>query len=189
MAILKAHSFKIKNGQNVTVRSAEINDAKQILNLANEVIGEEIFQLTSSSEFKMTIDDEIKWIESHLNKPVSIILVATIENNIVGILNFASGHRNRIAHTGEFGMSVYKAFRNHGIGKLLLQVLTEWALSTGKIEKINLQVHGTNSAAIEAYKKSGFVIEGVKKREIKYSDSEYVDSVLMAKFIGNRVEL
>mgnify|MGYP006959993399 CR=1 FL=1 len=59
MATISPTQHKTKNGQIAIIRSAQVGDAHQILKLATDVIGEEIFQLTSSSEFKMTIDDEI----------------------------------------------------------------------------------------------------------------------------------
>lgn len=184
MATINPTQHKTKNGQITIIRSAMVDDAQQILKLATDVIGEEIFQLTSSLEFKMTIDDEINWIKGHLDKPSHIVLVAIIDGKIIGMLDFSSGRRNRISHTGEFGMSVDKSFRNQGVGSLLIQTLIDWAKELKTIEKINLQVHSTNIAAIETYKKSGFTVEGIRKKELKYSESEYVDSVLMAKFVN-----
>jgi hypothetical protein len=49
-----------------------------------------------------------------------------MNSKIVGLLDFSNGHRQRIAHTGEFGMSVEKAVRDQGIGSLLLQVRIGW---------------------------------------------------------------
>lgn len=49
-------------------------------------------------------------------------------------------------------------------------------------EKISLSVFSTNKRAINLYKKFGFEIEGVKKKEIKI-DEEYVDEILMALFL------
>lgn len=183
MALLLPQSTLLKKSEPVTIRSAIEADAEQILNLAKAVIAEEIHQLTASEEFKMTLDEEQKWISSNLEKPYAIVLIAITDGEIVGILDFSSGHRNRIAHTGEFGMSVAKAYRNKGIGSLLLESLFKWAKETNKIEKINLQVHATNENAIQVYKKMGFSVEGTRKKELKYSDNEYVDSILMAKFV------
>lgn len=172
-----------KTSDVVTIRSATESDAEQVLSLAKSVFGEEIYQLTSSQEFKMTLEEEKVWIKSSLEKPLTIILIAVIDNKVTGVLDFSSGHRNRIAHTGEFGMSVAKPYRNQGVGSLLLESLFDWAKATNQIEKINLQVHANNESAIQVYKKMGFLIEGVRKKELKYSDSEYIDSILMAKFV------
>ena len=108
MAELLGKHFVSKSGANVTVRSASDQDASAILSLAKSVIEEEIYQLTSAAEFKMTVEAEEKWIRSHFENPHHLILLAVLDNEIVGMLDFSNGHRQRIAHTGEFGMSVAK---------------------------------------------------------------------------------
>ncbi|MBK7960639.1 MAG: GNAT family N-acetyltransferase [Bdellovibrionales bacterium] len=175
--------LKSKSGVEVVIRSATKQDADAILELSRGVIGEEIYQLTSGSEFRMTIEAEEKWIESHLTNPNHIILVAELNSKIVGLLDFANGHRQRVSHTGEFGMSVEKSVREKGFGSLLLQALIDWAAKNEKIEKIGLSVHNNNERAIGLYKKMGFEVEGVRKRDLKYGDGQYVDTVVMGRFV------
>ena len=179
MAEYSHHKFKLKSGKEVIIRSATRQDAAEILELSTSVIAEEIYQLTSSSEFKMTIEAEEKWIESHLANPDHLVIVAEIDSKIVGLLDFSNGHRQRIAHTGEFGMSVHKDFRSLGIGSLLIGSLIGWAKAHPKIEKINLCVHQTNERAIAVYKKHGFQVEGLRTKDLKYPNGAYVDTVLM----------
>ncbi|HEU12758.1 MAG TPA: GNAT family N-acetyltransferase, partial [Euryarchaeota archaeon] len=45
-----------------------------------------------------------------------------------------------------------------------------------------LEVFSTNVNAIELYKKLGFEIEGIRKKQFKI-EGNYVDDVLMAKFL------
>ncbi len=183
MAVISPKSFKTKSGVPVVVRSALASDASQILEVVKEVINEEIYQLTSGLEFNLTLKDEEKFIQTHLENPNHVLLVAEIEMRVVGILDFTNGHRNRIAHTGDFGMSVDKKFRNQGIGYLLLQSLVDWATHNETIEKIGLSVHSNNERAIALYKKMGFEIEGIKKRELKYGEDQYIDTVVMGKLV------
>lgn len=183
MAEYKSQKLKSKSGAEFVVRSAVKQDAAAILDLSTGVIGEEIYQLTSGSEFKMTIEAEEKWIESHLANPNHIILVAEMNSKIVGLLDFSNGHRQRIAHTGEFGMSVEKTVRDQGVGSLLLQVLIEWATQNKTIEKIGLNVHSNNERAIALYKKMGFEIEGIRKRDLKYGEDQYIDTIVMGRFV------
>ena len=181
MGRLQSKSFIAKSGDHILVRSALPTDADQILELARSVIDEEIYQLTSSAEFKMTAADEEKWILSHQENPNHLLLVAVLNDRIVGMLDFSNGRRQRIAHTGEFGMSVAKDCRENGIGSCLIGTLIEWARSTKAIEKINLSVHSNNERAIALYKKMGFEVEGVRKRDLKYSNGNYIDTVIMGR--------
>lgn len=179
----KGQRMKSKSGADVVIRSAVKQDAAALLELSKGVIEEEIYQLTSGSEFKMTVEDEEKWIESHLANPNHLLLVAEINSRIVGVLDFSNGHRQRIAHTGEFGLSVEKGARGQGIGLLLMQGLIEWATQNPTIEKIGLYVHGNNDRAIALYKKMGFEIEGLRRRELKYGEGQYVDTIIMSRFV------
>lgn len=183
MAEYKSKKLKSKSGAEVVIRSAVKQDAAAILDLSTSVIGEEIYQLTSGLEFKMTIEAEEKWIESHLTNSNHIILVAEMSSKIVGLLDFSNGHRQRIAHTGEFGMSVEKTVRDQGVGSLLLKVLIDWADENSTIEKLGLNVHSNNERAIALYKKMGFEVEGVRKRDLKYGVDQYVDTVVMGRFV------
>ena len=184
MALIQQRQIVLKNSQSILIRNPQKRDAEQVLALAKAVLAEEVFNLSTLSEFTVGIQDEIDWFNTYQAKPYSMILVAEHQDQVIGLLDFANGHRQRIAHTGEMGISVAKAYRHLGIGSALLQTLIDWAASTSFIEKINLQVHATNVHAIKAYLKNGFRIEGVRKSELKYSEQEYVDSILMAYFVG-----
>ncbi len=183
MAEFKSKILKSKSGAEVIIRSPIKQDATEVLQLAKSVIAEEIYQLTTAAEFNMTIEAEEKWIEAHKTNPNHIILIAEMDSKIVGMLDFANGRRQRIAHTGEFGMSVELSARNQGIGSLLLQSLIEWTVENKTIEKIGLNVHSNNERAIALYKKMGFEIEGVRKHDLKYGDGQYIDTVVMGRFI------
>ena len=112
--------FKTKRGEPFEVRRGTAADAVGIFQLSREVIGEEIYQLTSSSEFKLSLEDEIAWIDSIVANQTGLLLVAIKHGMIIGILDFHAGHRTRISHTGEFGMSISKDSRNDGVGSALL---------------------------------------------------------------------
>ena len=59
----------------------------------------------------------------------------------------------------------------------------DWAEKNPLIEKVSLGVLSTNYRAIALYKSMGFVEEGRKIKEIKINENEYVDDILMYKFV------
>ena len=65
-----------------------------------------------------------------------------------------------------------------GIGKLLITELLNWAEQNSSIEKISLGVLSTNHRAIALYKSMGFIEEGRKIKEIKFSEDSYADDIL-----------
>lgn len=174
---------KSKSGHDVTIRQARTSDAQSLLDLGRSIVREDIYQLLTISELAINLETETEWIGAYTLVPNRIILVAEINGLLVGELDFCNGLRNRISHTGEMGMSVAKEFRVHGIGTLLVQTLIDWASIQDSIEKISLNVHSTNTRAISLYKKMGFEVEGIKRKEIKYGPDNYVDTLMMARFV------
>jgi RimJ/RimL family protein N-acetyltransferase len=70
-----------------------------------------------------------------------------------------------------------------GMGTLLLQALIDWAEAHPAIEKLSLAVLATNTAAIGLYRRFGFIEEGRRPREVKLGPDEYVNDVLMYRFV------
>ncbi len=183
MENFKPRHFTTKRNEDVVIRSADVMDARQILELSKMVVAEDIYQLLTLDELDLTVTSEENWIISHRDHPSRLIIVAEINDEVVGLLDFCNGNRNRTSHTGEFGMSMAKAYRGLGIGTEMIKALIEWAQNSETIEKINLTVHSNNEPARNLYEKMGFKIEGVKEKEIKYQDGHYVDAVLMSRVV------
>jgi ribosomal protein S18 acetylase RimI-like enzyme len=78
-------------------------------------------------------------------------------------------------------MLVVKGYREMGIGTKLVARALNWARSQKEVEKIALVVFSNNQMAFRLYQKSGFEVEGVKKRH--YVEGEHVDEIEMALFL------
>lgn len=179
MGTITEKIYQLRDGRTVKIRSALERDAESYLTLGKSIMAEEIYTLTQPHELNFTIEQEANWIKSKIDNEFHLILVAEIDGEVIGQLDFSNGHRERIAHTGDFGMGVKREFRGIGVGSLLLKALIDWAKSNPKIEKINLCVHQTNDRAIVTYKKIGFQVEGLRTKDLKYPNGVYVDTVLM----------
>lgn len=169
--------------ENTVIRTAKLEDASSILQIQKRVVAEGMFLTTSTAEFDKTVEQHRSWIEKVLDNDKETLLVAETSKGIVGWIVFLSSNRIRLSHTGAFGMMVDKDFRNKGIGKLLIEDLLRWAESNPFIEKVSLGVFSTNERAIALYKKMGFKEEGRKIKEFKMNNGEYIDDILMYKFV------
>lgn len=99
--------------------------------------------------------------------------------NVIGWADIFPEDNPRQNHRGSLGMGILKEYRGRGLGAQLLQAAIDHAKVFG-LEKVELHVYTTNTAAVALYKKMGFVEEGLIKKYRKL-DGRYFDSLVMAK--------
>jgi RimJ/RimL family protein N-acetyltransferase len=185
MGRIEPKEVVLKDGRKGIIRTAEQADTEKVLNQIISVLKEAEYTVTTYPEDKadFTVEKETKWVKDHMEEEGKLLVVAEIDGEIVGSADLHNGERRRIQHVATVGITVLKNFRRLGIGKALMETLIEWASDHPVIEKIALGVFANNTGAISLYKKLGFVEEGRKVKEIKIAPDNYVDSILMYKFI------
>jgi RimJ/RimL family protein N-acetyltransferase len=169
---------KLNNGKVLIIREAQKKDAVSILEYVERIASETNFLTFGPGEFNLSLEQEEQLIESHLNTDNKLLIIAEINQELVGCLNFTGGNRPRIQHTGELGRSVLKEYWGLGIGSALVQTVIQWAKSTGIINKINLRVRPDNDRAIRLYERFGFVREGLITREYSVNERFYHNVVM-----------
>ena len=183
MGTISPKTIVSKSGHTVTIRSAQPDDATQLIAYIRSVLAESPHFLLESDEFDLTEDQERHWIQEHLDGPGRLVALAAVSGTVVGCLSFENGSHRRIAHRGSFGISVREAWRGQGIGTAMLQTLIDWAEANPLIDKIGLSVSADNVDAIRLYKRLGFVEEGRQPGELKLGANKHADNVLMYRFV------
>jgi ribosomal protein S18 acetylase RimI-like enzyme len=100
---------------------------------------------------------------------------------VVGWCDITPMAQPGFTHAGRLGMGVLREYRRRGIGRRLVETTLRRAGRMG-LERIELDVYGSNEPAIALYRKLGFVVEGVKKNARKL-DGAYDDVLVMALLI------
>ncbi|WP_353094351.1 GNAT family protein [Tissierella praeacuta] len=170
--------LKLRNEQTLTIRAVKKEDALDLINYISKIGGESDFLTFGKNEFNITIEKEEAIIESYIGVTNKLFIIAQIENEIIGSLNYNGGIRQRTKHTGEFGVSVAKKYWGLGIGKELIKYMIDWAKKGNVVKKINLRTREDNEKAISLYIKLGFKKEGVISRDF-YIDGKYYSSIFM----------
>ena len=170
---------RLKDGRWITLRKASIDDAETIVDAINQVAAEEDCLLWDKTVYN--VEFERNHITRSNRTENTLILVAQIDGQFVGASELKIGEFRKNKHTAELGIILLKEFRRLGAGSSLIEEMLKWAIEKG-IEKVCLSVFSTNIDAIALYEKSGFKVEAVKKKQIKI-DRDYVDEILMAKFL------
>ncbi|MCA1054115.1 GNAT family N-acetyltransferase [Rossellomorea aquimaris] len=172
------------NHQNCLIRTVKPGDAEALLAISTSIISEGAYFIRVPEESEeMSPDQQREHIQKVLKNDRETMIVAEIDGEVVGSVDFRSHHLKRLAHTGSISMSVSENYRNMGIGKNLLKALLDWAEQHPHIEKVSLGVFSTNQRAISLYKRLGFIEEGRKIKEFKLDDNHYADDILMYKFV------
>ncbi|MFN8575752.1 MAG: GNAT family N-acetyltransferase [Candidatus Sericytochromatia bacterium] len=172
-------NFTLKNGKNIIIREAIVQDAESIIKLAKKCILDSEHLLMTVDEFNPTIEEEEKWIKSFIDNKNYLLLVATYNNEIIGNIDLTAINREKLKHNGIIGMEIEKEWRGLGLGYLLLDSLIKWVKQKSELSKINLDVFSSNENAIALYKKVGFIEEGRQSKFIKIKENEFVDNLIM----------
>ena len=107
-----------------------------------------------------------------------IRLIAIDGPQVVGWCDIEIYEREGFSHSGGLGMGVLKQYRGKGIGTALLKRALGEARDR-HLERVELDVYGSNPVAICLYEKFEFQIEGGKRRARKV-DGTYDDIVVTA---------
>lgn len=169
------------NGLSYVIRSAMETDAKNVSEIRVQIDGE-----TENLDRKKgeAFIDEVGFqqlIKTDMENARNLFLVAEVDDRLVGFSRCEGISLNRFSHKVEFGVCVLKEYWGYGIGKNLLKESVLWA-DSNKIKKITLCVLETNEKAIQLYKKFGFEVEGVLKKDRILSDGKYYDTIVMGRF-------
>lgn len=181
MGILKPQHRQIKGDEAVILRTAADSDVSYLKEMKQWSAAHDGGLVAEPAELKL--DAEAKQISNHAQNPYCIYLVAEKNDVIVGFLCFTNGAFNRMRHIGWFSMIVHSAWRGRGIGSLLVQGLLDWSVATPILEKVSLSVFSSNQRAVDLYARFGFQIDGVLSKQVKLGDGDYVDMILMSKFV------
>ena len=106
----------------------------------------------------------------------AISFVVDLDGAAVGgasLLNFDS-----FARHAEAGINLLPNLRGRGIGTAAIGQLVAFGFARRNLRRIHLQAIASNTAAIRAYEKAGFVVEG-RQRQHAWVRGAYEDIVLM----------
>ncbi|SDO03664.1 Protein N-acetyltransferase, RimJ/RimL family [Halobacillus aidingensis] len=171
----------VVRGLSYVVRVAQETDAKELSEVRHLIDGETEYLDREQGEGHLSEWDFKELIKKDADENNHLFLVAETEGTIIGFSRCAGSDLKRLSHQVEFGVGVLEEYWGYRVGKELLQQSIRWAERSG-ILKMTLRVLETNEKAIEMYKRFGFEVEGVLKKDKRLSDGKYYSTILMARF-------
>jgi RimJ/RimL family protein N-acetyltransferase len=165
----------------LTIRDARIEDAAALAEAEREIAKNPGF--LASQPFELTDELFVEKIAKLLRADNGKYFVAQMGSEIVGHAMLDPLSLSACRHVAHLTIAIHPGWQGKGIGKALLGELIEWAKSTITLEKIELHVRSSNTAALEIYKKFGFREVGRWKRRQKVPSGQYLDDVAMELLI------
>ena len=163
----RAETLTLRDGREITIRSAEPEDAGSMLQYMKIMLGETPFLLRTPEEFNYTPEEEARILAARKNDPRSLMLVAEMDGQIIASAD---------------GSSVRRDFWRQGIGSALMKRLISFAEESG-FEQIELTVESKNQRALALYHKNGFIVYGTRPHGMKYPDGSYDNDYLMIRML------
>ena len=181
--------FKLKNGEELIIENAKIEDAEELTDMWNKQIMETKYLSRGERDGNFNSDSTLEIIKDYLDSDKVVMLVAKYKNKIVGDCHLdACLFKQRMKHRCDIGIGVLQDYWGLGIGGRMMSCLVEIANNEG-FEQIELNVAENNKRAIEMYKSFGFVEMGRILNAFKYSDGTYDNYLGMVKFLKERKEI
>ena len=175
--------FKLKDGRTCVLRSARPKeDAAALIAYLKVTAGETRFLLNEPEDVTLTIEREEGFLQSNLDNPRSLMLLAFVDGEHAGNCGLSSSGKMRLAHRCDVAIALYQKYCGLGIGRKMLETVLEVAKSLG-FEQAELEVVADNTRAYHLYESLGFVPYGRRPHGMKYKDGTYADEIAMVKML------
>lgn len=178
----EARKLALKDGRTCVLRSAEKQDAPEMLRYMVQVLSETPYLLSTPEEFaQMPLEQEESFIESTLSAERAVMITAFDGDRIIGSADLrAVGPRMRVQHRCGMGITILKEYWSVGLGSALMEAVIACAKQLG-YEQLELEVMVENRRAISLYTKYGFQVCGCLPNKVRYADGTYAADYQMYK--------
>ncbi|NIG52888.1 GNAT family N-acetyltransferase [Chitinophaga sp. Cy-1792] len=166
----------LPNGEELVIREARLRDAANLLSNYQRMTTEtDYLLLTPQEALELDAESEEAFIKAHIDKHRQLLLVATVNDRIIGAVNVDNTGHDKRPHIGEMGIGVAKAYHGMGVGRRLMTAMLRWAEQHEDISLLYLQVAAANERAMQLYRNFDFhecgrLPDGIQLRPGIYSD-------------------
>ena len=157
--------------------------AEEMIEYLKITAAETEFVLRYPDEVNYTLEGEREILGHLLNDEGSVMMLALVDGKVAGNASINGlGNKRKILHRCSLAIALKKKYWNLGVGKAMIEYLTELAGQIG-YEQMDLEVVEGNDNAKNLYGKCGFVETGKRARALKFDDGTYHDEILMSKLL------
>lgn len=161
----------------ITIQKRSVNWADSYNRAVDTVARERLYLATVEGFPVEGSRSYVRFMEDH-----DLPQYFALDDGVVGWCDITPKSIPEFSHVGVLGMGILAAYRGQGLGRRLLEATLAHARGMGTLEKVELAVYASNTAAIALYERLGFEHEGVRRASRKL-DGVFDSEVLMALFL------
>lgn len=165
------------------IREAVPEDGDKILSVLRIIGSETPFLIMDEKGLEMDSEAMRENLANLYESPNNVLLVALVNDKVVGTASVKASSKSRMEHIGEIGISILKDYWGFGLGSLMMEEIILWSKESQVIRRLELTVQDRNQRAIHVYEKLGFKTEAIMSRGAKTDDGVFLDVHLMSLMI------
>ncbi|UCD01266.1 MAG: GNAT family N-acetyltransferase [Promethearchaeota archaeon] len=178
--------LELKTGETIIIRHLIKSDINGVWYNFNKVIEEGLY-LPVFLPVRTQIEKDSWYL--NMKKENEICIVAENPDlkepyNIIAQCEILNSEWDAAKHVGILGIIVKENYRDLSIGTNLIDFAIRESKKLNNKEKIILSSFSTNERALHLFKKLGFKVIGIRKKQF-LMDSKYIDEILMELWIDD----
>lgn len=171
----------LKDGRECSLRPTTAAYAEEMIGYLKQIAAETPFTLRCPDEVTFTVEGERNILTGLFEDERSVMMLGLVDGRVAGNCSVSAiGNKRRIQHRCSMAIALRKEYWNLGIGKAMIDYLTELAQRIG-YEQMELDVVDGNDRAKHLYEKCGFIQTGRHVDAMRYDDGSYRDELIMIK--------
>ncbi|NVM35377.1 MAG: GNAT family N-acetyltransferase [Candidatus Lokiarchaeota archaeon] len=178
--------LELKTGETIIIRHLTKSDVDDVWYNFNEVIEEGIY-LPVFLPVKSQIEKDTWYLNVKKENEICIIAEHPGLNapyKVIGQCEISNMEWDAASHVGVLGIIIRKKYRDIFVGRSLIDFAIRESKKLNNKEKIILSSFSTNERALHLFKKLGFTVVGIRKKQFLL-DSKYIDEVMMELWIDD----
>ena len=180
--------ISLRDGRTCVLRNGDAQDGQALFDNFMLTHAQTDWLLSYPDENSMNAAQEAAFLKEKAMSPNEIEIIAEIDGRVVGSAGIERvGHKDKVKHRAEFGISVDKDCWGLGIGRALTRACIECAKTAGYMQ-LELQAIEANERAVALYRSEGFVEYGRNPRGFRSRINGWQPILLMRLELDGQAE-
>jgi RimJ/RimL family protein N-acetyltransferase len=180
--------ISLRDGRTCVLRNGDAQDGQALFDNFMLTHAQTDWLLSYPDENSMNAAQEAAFLKEKAMSPNEIEIIAETDGKVVGSAGIERvGHKDKVKHRAEFGISVDKDCWGLGIGRALTRACIECAKTAGYMQ-LELQAVEANERAVALYRSEGFVEYGRNPRGFRSRIDGWQPILLMRLELDGQAE-